>query len=54
MLCMRESGGVPNFLNTIDELYSSDDFSKDLVAMDALPSPLSALTKLESHCHNGF
>ena len=26
-LCMRESGGVPNFLNTIDKLYSSNDFT---------------------------
>ena len=26
-LCMRESGGVPNFLNTIDKLYPFNDFT---------------------------
>ena len=26
-LCMRESGGVPDFLNTIDKFYSPNDFA---------------------------
>ena len=27
MLCMRRLGGVPNFLNTIDEFYTSNYFT---------------------------